>query len=623
MSDMSVEGSIADQEPGKEFNPAECIRHTVSTFEPIPLSLGGGIEKRYLDDDVYVRPGERFERLHSLDSAVNQRINQFGDPGVELTQERLREFYNQEKQARKSWGSRIISRAGELKLVKILTPEQAKTFLGFTDHDLARFAVGHVSPEFNEWEILPTEDNNKPILLVPAKSEEGQLSFETVHLDDLNDRDPGFLPQQIRDYQEKFAMSVLVPSVIYNLNLHQVRETELLPKFMRELAQIVDPEQRAKETESIKFFLNCMMRLGPEYASTTLSFQQRLSDTVRSMRGSGNANIQTYLRHIAECPTQATEANQRSSELANFYNTLLSVKYSAALSDSQKKDSVTKVLREPDMYTFYLDKAEKRDRTDRDQHQKFIDFIAKTRDVTDQTRFMEVLKQELPEFHATLVRFQEWLGIDYYSEKDRFDELTSWISGFGSNMFNLEQLNKEIRRQLRSVISVSKGEFEGIHLDSWHNEVILSNPHLELVLPLIVIKAKQSEAEKKIEKDDYSKRIFSRCQGLTQELRESYEERVKQADNTLLNIARDKLSVASLKEQTGITDEEIAHLIELTSYEDRNSDFDPGIYFQLYNCLFNALVLEKQGKINMHSPVFKAFLKSLFPRTPDTVWQNL
>lgn len=619
----------------KEFNRADCVRHTARTYAPSPFPLGQRIETRYfVADDVYIGPDKQFERLHSLDAAVAQRMNQLGDPGVKLTNKRLQELDEQEEQARRAWGPTVVSHARKFGLVETLTPEQAKARLALAPYVNLEESVDqeHGDFSFKRWEVFPTKGDNKPMLLVPTKSEEGQVSFETVNLDDLHSRSPEFLPRLIRGCEEKYAMHDLANSVTYNLKLHEVSESELLPEFMREVAKITDPEQRAREVRSMQAFMNRIVRLRDDY-HTVYSLNQRLFMGKVDMGDGRSAYIQNYLRHMAKCPTQTKETHKRSEGLEEVYNALLSVNYHVTPFDQQTENPVMRVLHEPARYIVYLERAEERNIVDREQDRKVIDFIAKTGDITDRTQLLEALQQKLPDFHATLVKFKEWLGTDYF-EKSRFDELilrTAKKIFSGDEKFDLNQLNEALGKELSSAACLARGKFEGVSVDYTRiNEgASLYNPHLKAVLPLLAIKTAQAEAAEAIEKKgdrfmgEYYNRQVESAERLTRGLAQSYRERIEEINAALQDIAENKKAVALLKAQTGITDEEIAHLIDLTKGADSDDDSGPRLDSHLYTGLFNALVLEKQGVVNMHSPAFKGLLKSLFPGKPDTVWQNL
>ena len=109
---------------------------------------------------------------------------------------------------------------------------------------------------------------------------------------------------------------------------------------------------------------------------------------------------------------------------------------------------------------------------------------------------------------------------------------------------------------------------------------------------------------------DFYRKKGQQCDELIGKLKQSYQSRVEYAETRLIEIADDRERLATFKLQTGISDEEISHLITLA-----NAKHD----ILLYTLLFNALFLSKKGLIDMASPVFKAFLQSLLPKTPQTV----
>lgn len=624
---------------GKKFesketliNRADCVRHTAGKFSPSLSPLGEDIGTRYLADDIYVRPGEKQKRLHSTDASVVKKMSQFRDPGIELTDEKIREFDEQEEKTRKAFGPNIVTHARQFGLTEILTPEGAKERLALAPHvDLKEEVNRRLSYfKLNGWEVIPSKKDNKPVLLVPTTSETGQISFETVDLDKLHDRDPEFIPQQVRDYEEKDAMHSLAREVSYNLKLHEVSETELLPKYIIDAAQITDPAQRARAVQSMQTYIAWLAEFKKRgHNFTDIDLIQGLNSRISR----SGVYIPHYLEHMAECPAETDETHQKSAEMAHVRKALLLEDYNAPSFDKLKADLVISVLQNPKFYTVNLDLAEKYSNSIREQDQKVKNFIEKTENITDQAQLLNALQQELPDFHDTLVKFQKWLGPGLF-EKSRFDELIAKIAtkisladekfdigkitgniSLVNEKFNLNKLNSNLRKELESAAPIAKGEFEGVLIESdTSREASLYNPHLKFVLPLMGIKSAQAEAKSEEKKE--------LCQKLTQELAQSYNDKIINGDSSLGEIAEKKAALSLFKEQTGIKDEEITRLIELTKNRDYDDEYSMGVDTALYTGLFNALALEKQGMIDS-SQVFKELLKTLFPNRPETVWHNL
>lgn len=187
-----IEKEISGFEQKEPFSRQACVRHTAQTFSPLILSLGNNIEKRYLGGDVNVRPGESFlTGVSSLDLSVAQRLSQFRDPGVELTDEKLREFSEEREQITKTWGPTVVNHARKYGLVETLTPEETNNRLSL-DHNLGLVEKTdnvYSRLSYAGWEIFPTKESD-PMLVVPV-----QAAFETVRLDKLHEQDPEFLPQ--------------------------------------------------------------------------------------------------------------------------------------------------------------------------------------------------------------------------------------------------------------------------------------------------------------------------------------------------------------------------------------------------------------------------------------------
>jgi len=96
-------------------------------------------------------------------------------------------------------------------------------------------------------------------------------------------------------------------------------------------------------------------------------------------------------------------------------------------------------------------------------------------------------------------------------------------------------------------------------------------------------------------------------------------------EKSLQHIEDSKTEVTSLKRQTGITDEEMSHLFDIAVYKDMEKDYLGFFWYDktFYITLLNALILDKEGKIDMHSSAFKGLLKSLFPEKKDEILEKL
>lgn len=284
----------------------------------------------------------------------------------------------------------------------------------------------------------------------------------------------------------------------------------------------------------------------------------------------------------------------------------------------------------PAGHTVYLDRAERENAVGREQYQNVIAFIAKTESITDQEQLLEVLERELPEFHATLVKFQKWLGVCGYPERSGFEDLISKIVEailLGGEKVDSGQLSGALEKGLEWVVFATSGEFEGVFIDRYSTgrRISLYNPHLKAVLPLLAIKAAQAKAGEKSEDKylgDYYKKQVQRCRELTQGLAQSYEEEIKKVDKALRGIMEMREAVVVFKEETGMTDEEIARLIKAVTDKD-GRDGRPRFNGHLYTALFNAFALHKQGVVDMRSPAFKGLFESLFPGVSETFWKSL
>lgn len=638
---MTTPEKGSELKPNKEFDRADCIWRTVRAFSPQLPSLGQGIEARYIPgNDVYRMPNEHESsvRIHSLDNAVSQRISQFKDPGVDLTDEKLEELKNQGWQAKLDWGNAVVTRARELELVKTLT-YQAESGPALPPNVNLKKEVGsrNIFRLGGLWGIT-RDDNDKPTLLVLihitpiVAGEKQQRFFETVNLDDLHERDPEFLPRQIRDFEVKQVMSLLAGSITAELatelKFHKIHEEELLPGYMRRLSGIVNPEQRAKEMQSIPVFLSLLVKLGHDYDKLVHNFQQEMYNRKSDAGSRGSVWIDSYLGHMAECSAQSTVVRGINAELLSAYRSINNhAVFNHVVSDEQQTENsdVIKLLQTiAKNHPVGLEVGEKRWISRREQVQKVVDFIDKTKDIVDRAKFLQVLSQDLPEFHSTLVKFREWLGNDY-SQRGNFDMVVLDTARTISEVKkpDIKQLGEVLEKKLGTAVPVS-GKFEGVSVEGVHfNERAgFDNQDLQAVLLLMVIKTAQAEAKGKKDNSSYNEQ-FQHCQALTLALKESHEEENKSTDALLANIAEEKKALSLLQAQTGIADREITHLIQLTKGEDKGDGLGPELDSSLFAGLLTALVLEKQGVVNTRSPVFKELLKSLFPGKPEATWQKL
>ncbi len=620
----------ANHDRGEQSKRASCAQFSVDTFVPrmIHPLLSPNIIQNYLRDDVYLRPGIADMSLHTVDRSVASTIAGIGNPVTYFTSERSRQLHQAEDQARRGFGPAVLDRARELEISFTLNSAQATTRLATPSENVA----GDLHREHGYfgtlgWNVYSAIDDGSPVLLLPQTSRKGSTFFQAVDLNELHSRDPEFLPQRIRDHEERYALRTLADTVAYNHGLHEVPEDALIPDTILEVARLSDPAEAGRELGSMAGYLYFLAMVG-DFPNTIKEFQEDIYQRSTPMEEGKTAYIESYLSHMGECPSTSEAARQRNSMLTQAYITLgrLDVRGAEKEGLPQKDSPVTQVLRNPSSYTYNVDERDQINTARKDYAQQVSRFLDQTQDITDRDALTEALARDLPETHEALTRFQEWLGTGF-SNFDAFLEGTVRRMSWSREGFTLESINAALREELRLTGLGARGDFEGVHIPYTPRDVSIHNPHLEVVLPLLVIQELQTQNNKRALRDAHLTVLQphndERAQQLQQsrhELAQSVEDDIRNYDRLLQVSEELKDTYAAFKDLTGITDDDIIHLIDLAKSHTRDEAHFP---YGLYKALVNTLYMEKAGLINTKTAPFRTFLGSLFPNYPAAVWENL
>lgn len=611
-----------------KFDRHVCVRGTFDSDQGFyMLSLGEGIEEKYMGDEIIRRDGKSTDCLASM-IPVTQELTQRILSGEELTDEEIERIREARKESQELFGPRVMDIARKAGIAQTLTPGEAfdlVKILYIPDKDaLVSYAESGFShwPSKN-WAILETRDSDPVLAILKEGDEEGSKVFEVAHLDQVFEANPAALKQLIRDFHEKHAKSTLIGSATYMLAIHEVAARDVVPEFMVRLGEIDDPEQRAQEAAAILAFMVATVRIegGP---NQVWHFQDGMRRVQTPIEG-GQRHVYTngYLGHLAACPTQPDLAQGKLAEMLWFYNKIQEIDvHEPALTPEQNPDVA--VLREPDRMTFYSPRGVGTEERRVSEHQLMIDFIKRTADVVDQEEFLTALQSELPEAYKTLAEFREFLG-DEYGGGSSFDEVIRQ----GANMALLVTRNRislnDVIHKIKEIVGFNFGydkKFEGVYHNYARGTIITDN-NLSVLLPLLAIKLATVEAQEQVKKrgkkdflTDLYREQAQRCTELRTELVKEQETALGHEKSTLSQLRSEVQMAEAFKTEVGITDEDIQYLAQLANREKTELDGLPMLRAITYNLLFGALVLHKRGQLNMDSPVFQSFFRT-FIKEPD------
>jgi len=288
------------------------------------------------------------------------------------------------------------------------------------------------------------------------------------------------------------------------------------------------------------------------------------------------------------------------------------------------------LLGHPEKYTIDLDQEEESLVALRSENIKVRDFIERTADVADQDQFEERLRREMPSYYQTLKRFEEWLGKDSQGMNLLDEVVMNTVSDISSAYYGADEglsgLEISLRKNLSRVAGDIVGNFEGVDFYQNHSVVgvAIHNYHLLAVLPQLVLKRMKVGAEAYSDSTyarEYFESLGNKAGKITKELSASYDRANVNVERSLEVVGRNREYFSSFKESLGITETQVARLINAAVVKKEGRD---GFDKKLFRGLFNAMELEKRGKVSdMKSPAFKSFFKMLCPSVTDESWERI
>ncbi|HZM64594.1 MAG TPA: hypothetical protein VFB59_05660 [Candidatus Saccharimonadales bacterium] len=178
--------------------------------------------------------------------------------------------------------------------------------------------------------ILPASDTQPARLLMSPGEEWGSedkissnalaAAFTTVNLDLLNQAQPGIVGQRLAEWHMSHAQSEFARCSLIYFAHHELPFDALTPRFMLELADISDPQERQVELEQCRAILDRMATI-VEYGDQVFQHFHRLLFSFYEIGGplhkgtSGDPSgpyLNDKLRHVEACAgsglTQAQQA---------------------------------------------------------------------------------------------------------------------------------------------------------------------------------------------------------------------------------------------------------------------------------------------------------------------------
>ena len=612
-------------------NRDECTRSTVRAYRAHLYPFGSSnITLRYRD------PSEQFAIFAASElteikftDTIDQLIKRLVYTGTVLTDEKLQEFIQQGEQAELNISNAILLHAQTLGLSQIQSPEEVKNNVNET-YLVESVVEEEQQPDIKPipWIISTAKKSDAPIFSVPQRADDGQLTFVSVNLDILYKADPSFLPQRIREYELAQNIRNLAYRIESNIQLHDIQGSELVPRFMSELAN-VEIYQSNEVIESIIVFLTHMAKLGSDFSELVYDLKRSLIYTRREKSDGSGAHIDEFLRHKSVCSTETRKTRDEYKLMLQLYEAIQAMEMPRSDSDIDAIPSLgMKIIKHPAEYAVYTDQDIDVNRVNREKTLQVINFIQESVNFTSQEQFLEALRIRLPDLYGTLQEFQKWLK-DPYSERDAFESFIEQIAKIiarSGEKFGFEELIETLERTLQYYPTHTSKKFDGVRIDSSKTPTVssISNSHLKILLPLIsILSARRIITSQQDSSGNPQEKQVIICDELSQNLIQQQEALLQSIDQSTQKLEAKKEALVKFRSHVGISDGEMAQIIELTRlqheiplHSGRSTDVP------LFTTLFNILVLEKQGSISgVHTKPFIELLKTLLPNRRETIWQ--
>lgn len=601
------------------FKREVCAEHSIRDFKPSDFPIGCGVEDRYLPGETYTEINTSFKRHYYLDAAFIEYIS-FADPKKDLNDQVFKEAHEIFDTTRRAWGPKVLVRAKELELTQTLTPDQAKEILSvrssYNLEESVEYEYGGF--KYKGWEVFPGK-NEEPILLVP-NNEQNRLRFDVVNLDELYKLEPEYLKGLIKEYEIAWMKESLSNRIDYNINLHALDEAELIPDFIREIAEIKDDRKRKAEVASIVNSLEMFATLNPDYQNLLFGFVKNLTDkSVAIDEGGRSIYVMAYLKDRIECPAYDQESRLRA---AKYMGILEDIKKANIKFPETKQKLFLDIKENPGLFVTSGENYGKRIKKEKLEDAVALVIFDKVKGQT-YDEVLQTLKDDFPGYYETLEKFKNWMGTDVLNRQLNFDVALENATRYyyPNREVNLEEIYDNFRKVLAGKMWQTKGNFEGVwKSESWelNGKVSISNPHLEAVLPLLVLKSYESHLNPGPSK---AQRV-QECAKAMDTLRQNLSKKLDISIQSIEDLEKAQAEFNKFKRKLGITDQEITRLENLSTEKSSKTLEVDRFNSQTFTNLFNILVLHKEGKIDLKSKIFVNFLKKLLPNSKD-IWQTI
>jgi hypothetical protein len=620
----------------KDFRTA-CIKHVLRKFTPyIYPILGGDIELRYLPpDDLYTDPHAALvRRSHEVDKFCADYLLTYKKTPSLLTDEVLDHFSDMYEDAKSRFGPQLIAHAQSLGLVRTLTGAQAKSLINL--HEFVYLS----GPLRVGWEIFRSADEQKgPILLVapPADPENDEALFQALYLDELYKRDPKFLKEKILNFYKSEVLAHLASSIRYDIKLHLVPEDQILPKYLTALEEIPDDESKRQVRKHMGQYLALLKLVLPDYQHI---LQQRFHNQAVKMVDIGDGyttTIQDYLTRLMNHPARPQATQQRAASMNNTLKMFMDKEVDHELPPPSgiTFSEVSAVLKNPGYYAHDLDFTESNLRGILGQNAKIAQYYSAIANVDNPQQVEHLLQYYLPDFHQTLVKFKAWAGTDY-SGGSRYEAFVKEVArAFEIDYMTLgkdplQSLDETIKRNLRLFIVV-KEAFPGISMQGPSDRITFHNPHLAMVLPLIIVNRIRADLLAQIgtsyQRTEYLLDQALQFKQLEPVLQAAYTNKYSHSDSSLIQrlerIQSDRALFDRFVKALDISQQEIDKLTQIA--KGYNAYLGKRFNKDTFSILFSLLYFEKilpEARASIQTPAFQEFLQSLYPSVSPDIWDR-
>lgn len=595
----------AEIERGEPNGRKACIDFSLRNFKPGLYALMAeeqGLEARYLGKESSI---DRNTGKLIIPSVINNirgivsGLSQRNGLSV-LTDDELRDRREEAHKKQQHTGLEIKEKAEELGLVTVQTEDQVNSMLDQSGSRLFTYEVnrkdGHGYLQSRGWNMYRTE--NGAFVLITRSAGEGDVQqFDTTSVDALFDQDPDFVADKIRSFYESQGVEHVVNSIAYNLALHEVDSSTLIPQFFDLLS--TDAQTREKEIDGLITFLYAFGRIG-EYPNKLVNqFTTNLKRrTQQILDGKQETTSRDYVDHLITCPGESEQGRTQAFLRFGLMEAFAGIEFDKLerpnWEDNSPEAQQTRLLMHPLSHTQrVIEKERIRIQSEKERDSQFVRVIQATRQITDMGEFEQALARDLPDAFSSIERIKE-VGPTFAGKTafDRFiDRATAMVVRDG------RELNQAVMESLEAM-HLPHDSVPGILFD-WRRGVRFTNPELQFLLSLIVLKSVQATNP-----DSIGERLSSMVT--------SYEKKITSADTRLVQLNQEEELMKAVLAQYGISEEIVDRLAVSVEPEDTQTDRPNHTAFTL---AFLALLFSEH--LDRTSPAFRAMVKEIYPSVKD------